>query len=67
MRKQYTQIMEILQKLALIIMVLDFDLLKLMQFNDLHLLYRFTGSSTKLTQDIQKCEQVDGILWDVKT
>ena len=42
--------MEILQKLALIIVALVFDVLKLMQFNDLHLLYRFTGSFTKLTQ-----------------
>ena len=42
--------MDILQKLAFISMILDIDLLKLMQFNDLHLLYRFTGSFTKLTQ-----------------
>ena len=35
--------MEVLQKLAFIIMVLDVDLLKLMQFNDLHLLYMFQG------------------------
>ena len=45
---------EILQKLALITMVLDFDLPKLMQFNDLHLSYRFTGSITKLTQIYMK-------------
>ena len=43
------QIMDILQKLAFISMILDFDPLKLMQFNDLHLSYRCTGSFTKLT------------------
>ena len=31
-----------------------FDLLKLMQFNDLHLTYMFTGSFTKLTQIYMK-------------
>ena len=42
--------MEISQKLASITVVLDFDLLKLMQFNDLCLLYMSTGSFAKLTQ-----------------
>ena len=62
------QIMDILQKLAFISMILDFDLLKIMQFNDLYPLYRHTGSFTKLTQKyIWNYEQVDGILWNIKT
>ena len=44
------QIMEISQKLASITAVLDFDLLKLMQFKDLCLSYTSTGSFAKLTQ-----------------
>ena len=57
------QTMDILHKLAFISMILDFDLLKLMQFNDLHPWYRCIGSFTKLTQKyIWKYEEVDGIL-----
>ena len=60
--------MDILQKLAFISMILGFYLLKLMQFSDLHLSYRHTGSFTKLTQKyIWNYEQVDGILWNIKT
>ena len=68
MRKWHTEIMEVLQILAFIIVVLDVDLLKLMQFNDLHISYTFTGSFAKLTQIyMKKCEHVDGVLGDVKT
>ena len=40
--------MAILQKLAFISMILNLDLMKLMQFNDVHLLYRHIGSFAKL-------------------
>ena len=37
-----------------VFMVLDVELLKLMQFNDLHLSYTFTGSFARLTQIYMK-------------
>ena len=54
MRKWYMQIMEVLHKLTLITVVLDFDLLKLMQFNDLHLSYRFNRVFYKTCTDIHE-------------
>ena len=54
MRKWHSEIMEVLLILAFIIVVLDVDLLKLMQFNDLHLSYTFTGSFAKLTKIYMK-------------
>ena len=39
--------MAILQKLAFISVLLNLDLMKLMQFNDLHLLTRCAGSFAK--------------------
>ena len=68
MRKWHSEIMEVLQILAFIIVVLDVDLLKLMQFNDLHLSYTFYRVFCKTCTDIyEKCEHVDGVLGDVKT
>ena len=40
--------MAILQKLACISVLLDLDLMKLMQINDLCLLYRYKGAFAKL-------------------
>ena len=44
--------MEILQKLAFISVILNFDLLKLMQFNDLHLYISIRGLSHSLYRKI---------------
>ena len=54
--------MAILQKLACIVMVLNLDVMKLMQFNDLHLLYMCIGPFAMLIwENIWSYEQVNNV------